>query len=511
MRKNKRNISFILAAVMLAVCLCSCTAKSAEKDAKPAPEPAVETQENAEAQGTAENGEANAADAQQAADPADAQQAAAPAEAGAEESADAAAKAGTETSAGASADTQAAEGAEVNTEAGIMPVYTLERHTHLEVSSDMLIASATYETVKLSEEAKEAYPALNEAMEALSAVMSEQSESSYSEIKEAAASSWADHKGSPEDFSAGDMTVEIEPVRCDGDVLSFFEMSNVYYPDSAHGLTGYAGYNYDTATGAPITLTDVVTDLSALLPAVEENLIALGDGMPVTDVESELKESFGENGEDLDWVLDRDALVLRFAPYEIASYARGVVEARIPYAKYPDLFTGKYGRYDGAFAKRMNPNVPVSLDLNGDGETETVFVTGSYGMDGSMGLSFSELEVTVGNMGCATQADFVSWSSVLAHTEEGRNIIIVETVAESDYPTLYVFKEGKSGPSLVGKMEGMTFASQYHDEGDDDGYVEVYPLLDPSSFALKEWSESGNTEAVFYEIGEDGMPVPLED
>lgn len=511
MRKNKRNISFILAAVMLAVCLCSCTAKSAEKDAKPAPEAAVETQENAEAQGTAENGEANAADAQQAADPADAQQAAAPAEAGAEESADAAAKAGTETSAGASADTQAAEGAEVNKEAGIMPVYTLERHTHLEVSSDMLIASATYETVKLSEEAKEAYPALNEAMEALSAVMSEQSESSYSEIKEAAASSWADHKGSSEDFSAGDMTVEIEPVRCDGDVLSFFEMSNVYYPDSAHGLTGYAGYNYDTATGAPITLTDVVTDLSALLPAVAENLIALGDGMPVTDVESELKESFGENGEDLDWVLDRDALVLRFAPYEIASYARGVVEARIPYAKYPDLFTGKYGRYDGAFAKRMNPNVPVSLDLNGDGETETVFVTGSYGMDGSMGLSYSELEVTVGNMGCATQADFFSWSSVLAHTEDGRNIIIVETVAESDYPTLYVFKEGKSGPSLVGKMEGMTFASQYHDEGDDDGYVEVYPLLDPSAFALKEWSESGNTEAVFYEIGEDGMPVPLED
>ena len=408
MRKNKRNISFILAAVMLAVCLCSCTAKSAEKDAKPAPEAAVETQENTEAQGTAENGEANAADAQQAADPADAQQAAAPAEAGAEESADAAAKAGTDTPAGTSADAGTAEGAEADKEAGIMPVYTLERHTHLEVSDDMLIASATYETVRLSEEAKEAYPALNEAMEALSAVMSEQSESSYSEVKEAAASSWADHKGSSEDFSAGDMTVEIEPVRCDGDVLSFFEMSNVYYPDSAHGLTGYAGYNYDTATGAPITLTDVVTDLSALLPAVAENLIALGDGMPVTDVESELKESFGENGEDLDWVLDRDALVLRFAPYEIASYARGVVEARIPYAKYPDLFTGKYGRYDGAFAKRMNPNVPVSLDLNGDGETETVFVTGSYGMDGSMGLSYSELEVTVGNMGCATQADFFS-------------------------------------------------------------------------------------------------------
>jgi len=502
MRKIKRNISIMLAAVMLAVCLCSCTAKSAEKEAKPASEAAVETQENTEAQEPAEAGaEAQETAGTEAAD------------------ADAAAGAGTEAAAGAATDAQAAgstgtasdaQAAETNKESGIMPVYTLERHTHLEVSGDMLIASASYETVKLSEEAKEAYPALNEAMEALSAEMAEQSESSYSEIKEAAASSWADYKGSPEGFSAGDMTAEIEPVRCDGDVLSFFEMSNLYYPDSAHGLTGYAGYNYDTATGAAIALTDVVTDLSALLPAVAENLIALGDGMPVTDVENELKESFGENGENLDWVLDRDALVLRFAPYEIASYARGVVEARIPYAKYPDLFTGKYGRYDGAFAKRLNTNVPVSLDLNGDGETETVFVTGTYGMDGAMGLSFSELDVTVGDMGCAVQADFFSWSSVLVHTEDGRNIIIVETVAESDYPTLYVFKEGKSGPSTVGKMEGMTFAKQYHEDG-DDGYVEVYPVLDPSAFALKEWSEEGDTEAVFYEIGEDGMPVPLAD
>ena len=60
-------------------------------------------------------------------------------------------------------------------------------------------------------------------------------------------------------------------------------------------------------------------------------------------------------------------------------------------------------------------------------------------------------------------------------------------------------------------MEGMTFGSQYHDEGDDDGYVEVYPLLDPSSFALKEWSDQGNKDVLFYEIGEDGMPVQLAD
>ena len=160
----------------------------------------------------------------------------------------------------------------------------------------------------------------------------------------------------------------------------------------------------------------------------------------------------------------------------------------------------------------MNPNVPVSLDLNGDGETETVFVTGSYGMDGSMGLSYSELEVTVGNMGCAEQADFFSWGSVLVHTEDGRNIILVETVADSDYPDLYVFEAGKSGPSPVGKMEGMAFAAAYREASGDDGeFLEEYPALDPSAFALKEWSDQGNKDVLFYEIGEDGMPVQLAD
>ena len=65
---------------------------------------------------------------------------------------------------------------------------------------------------------------------------------------------------------------------------------------------------------------------------------------------------------------------------------------------------------------------------------------------------------------------------------------------------------------MVGKMGGTGFAAAYHEaDGEEEEYLEEYPVLDPSSFALKEWSDTGETEVLFYEIGEDGMPVELAD
>ena len=121
-------------------------------------------------------------------------------------------------------------------------------------------------------------------------------------------------------------------------------------------------------------------------------------------------------------------------------------------------------------------------------------------------------KVTVGTMGCAQQADFFSWNSVLVHTGDGRNIILVETRGDNDYPDLYVFEAGSKGPRAIGKMEGMAFAAAYREASGDDGeFLEEYPALDPSAFALKEWSDQGNKDVLFYEIGEDGMPVQLAD
>ena len=480
MTKYRYITTVISIMAMLAVCLSACSAKTAGKDAQ-----AQETQVSEEAQASEEEALATAdAQAETTQEAADVQ----------------------------TVDETKKQPDAAQAQAGVRPYYTVERRTFLDEDEEetMVIASGSYETIRLTEEAAAAYPALNDTLAALSAAKAEEAGKWYGEIKEAAVSYLAEYQEDPADFPAGEMTIGLEPVRCDSEVLSFFEKSTGYYPGAAHGIVGISGCSFDTAAGTAIDLTDVVTDPSALVPAVAENLMSIGDGMPVTDVENELREYWDENSGNLAWVIDRDALVVRFAPYDLASYARGMLEARIPYEKYPDLFTGKYGRYEGPFARQLNPDMPTALDLDGDGQTEAVFVTGTYGPDGEVSLSYSELEVTVGSMGCAEQADFNSWASVLVHTADGRNILLVDTRADSDYPVLFVFEAGSSGPVLKGKMEGMCFAAANRPgSGEDDGYLEEYPVLDPSSFALKEWSESGNSDVVFYEIGEDGMPAQL--
>ena len=503
MTKYRHITAVISILAMLAVCLSACSAKTAGKDVQ-----AQETQAAEESQVPAEevqaSKEAQATEEAQATAEAQATEEARP-------SADAQAETVQEEADAQTVDETKKQQDTAQSQAGVRPYYTVERRTFDEDEGEtMVIASGSYETVRLTEEAAAAYPALSDTLTALGAEKSEEAGKWYGEIKEAAVSYQAEYQGDPADFPAGEMTVGIVPVRCDSEVLSFFETSSGYYPGAAHGITGLSGFSYDTAAGTAIDLTDVVTDLSALVPAIAENLMSIGDGMPVTDVESELKEYLEENSGNMAWVIDRDALVVRFAPYDLASYARGVLEARIPYGKYPDLFTGKYGRYEGPFARQLNPDMPLALDLDGDGETESVFVTGTFGMDEEFSLSYSELEVTVGTMGCAEQAYFNSWASVLLHTADGRNILLVDTRGDSDYPVLFVFEAGSSGPVLTGKMEGMGFAAAYRDgSGEDDEYLEEYPVLDPASFALKAWSESGNSEVVFYEIGEDGMPTQL--
>ena len=84
------------------------------------------------------------------------------------------------------------------------------------------------------------------------------------------------------------MEGKIIPVRCDQTVLSFYEVTSLYYPGAAHGTVGYSGYNYNPENGAQITLAEVFTDPAALKPVVAKYLRAQADGSPIEDATSVL-------------------------------------------------------------------------------------------------------------------------------------------------------------------------------------------------------------------------------
>ena len=191
---------------------------------------------------------------------------------------------------------------------GVRPIYKLQGHSRMEEQDLTLIASGSYDTVTLTEEAVIDYPHLNKAIEAENDVIAEKYEKTFAEIKEAAENAIAEQREDTEEFPVGNMEGKIVPVRCDRSVLSFYEVTSLYYPGAAHGSVGYSGYNYKPENGEQITLADVFTDPAALKPVVAKYLRAQADGSPVDGAEDMLQYYFDEGNMDaLTWVIDQDS------------------------------------------------------------------------------------------------------------------------------------------------------------------------------------------------------------
>ena len=402
---------------------------------------------------------------------------------------------------------------------GVRPIYKLQGHSRMEEQDLTLIASGYYDTVKLTEEAVIDYPHLNKAIEAENDVIAEKYEKTFAEIKEAAENAIAEQREDTEEFPVGNMEGKIVPVRCDESVLSFYEVSSVYYPGAAHGSVGYSGYNYKPENGEQITLAEVFTDPAALKPAVAKYLRAQADGSPVDGAEDMLQYYFDEGNMDaLTWVIDQDGVTFLFAPSDIAPYAMGTLEAKIYFDREPSLFTGNYGSSKEGYVKPMSPYTEMTVDLDGDGSDEKLSVTGTY-EEGNEIYAYSGIQVSVGDQVCTAEQYCFSMQPSFVHTEDGRNYVYVVTATDNDYPELTVFAIKDNVPSLVGKMDGTGFASAFHPEYVDGEYSleqsfsERYPLIDPSKFALGTRMQLMSTYSGrrFYKAGEDGMPAPLTD
>ena len=413
---------------------------------------------------------------------------------------------------------EAAQSAEAESEA-VRPAYKLQSHSRMEEKDLTLIASGSYDTVRLTEEAAMNYVYLNKAIETENDLIAEKYEKSFAEVKEAAENALAEQREDTEEFPVGNMEGKIIPARCDQSVLSFYEVTSLYYPGAAHGTVGYSGYNYNPENGAQITLAEVFTDPAALKPVVAKYLRAQADGSPIEDAEDALQYYFDEGNMDaLTWVIDQDGVTFLFAPSDIAPYAMGTLEAKIYFDREPSLFTGNYGPSKEGYVKPLSPYTEMTVDLDGDGSDEKLSVTGTY-EEGNEIYAYSGIQISVGDQVCTAEQYCFSMQPWFVHTEDGRNYVYVVTGTDNDYPELTVFAIKDNVPSLVGKMEGTGLASAFHPAYVDGEYSleqsinERYPLIDPSKFALGTRMQLMSTYSGrrFYKVGEDGMPAPLTD
>lgn len=405
----------------------------------------------------------------------------------------------------------AAEGSDVR------PEVTFNHFHQMEEKDLTVIASLSYEVPALIENAVIEHTELHRTLVGDCEAIAEQYGKYFDEIKEAARSAIDNMDGDVEDFPAGEIEGTLEVIRCDASVLSLCDTSYVYYPGAAHGMTGYTGYNYETATGNPITLEDVFADLPGMETAIADNLVAVSTGEKVEAEDGMLDFAFENGYESLNWVIDRDGVRFIFSPSDIAPYALGTIEAKVSFSENPSLFTGTYGAAEGSYVKKLEPYMPYAVDLDGDGSVENVSVNSIAGDDDYYNAG---LEVHVGDETLTQEDAFYGLTAYLLHTEDGRNYVYTFTSGDNDYQTLTVFAIRDKVPSVVGKMEGSGTASQYIEMLGDDGeadpeesFIQRIPLIDPAHFALSTRLTIMSTYSGvrYYGVGDDGMPVPQTD
>ena len=107
--------------------------------------------------------------------------------------------------------------------------------------------------------------------------------------------------------------------------ISFVVFYDIYYEGAAHGLTVLKGYTFETANGRLLRLRDLYDITGPGRTIINNEIIR-----QVEEQQIGLFEPFAGIGDNPEFYLVPDNVVIVYNPYEIAPYAAGILEFPIP-------------------------------------------------------------------------------------------------------------------------------------------------------------------------------------
>lgn len=298
------------------------------------------------------------------------------------------------------------------------------------------------------------------------------------------------------------------------------------YTGGVHPNYGVYGLNLDPETGARVELTDVLTTTDGLADMLTEKILAKYPGEPFSALSETLAEYAPEH---YSWTVNDQGLTFYFSPYEIASYAAGLLTATIWFDEAPELFREEYLKLpESGYAVALPTSSPVEFDLDAsDGVRDVITVSFLAGEDETRRpmLSVNDSQLYDEEYYCYEMYPY------LVHTA-GKNYIYLEGMSENDYRTLSVYDLNDDEIRLVGRVEASGFHSVWHEEDGTWGtsYTEVFTtpghfVLDTrldmlgtmtgtKTYHVNEESGMPEAESPFYTLPEEHPPlttlVPVE-
>ena len=254
-----------------------------------------------------------------------------------------------------------------------------------------------------------------------------------------------------------------------------------------------------------------MTDISSLPAILSEKINSkdeFADGFFAS-----LEETLSEyTAEQFNWTIGYQGVIFYFSPYEIASFAAGLITATIYFDEYPELFNKKYTGAPESYAVTLSEWNDVEFDMNpSDGKKDTVSVGLSYyteeGSYKDISLNLNGNEFTVEDV-YAFSAEYYLVNS------KGRYFVYLVPHGFNDYTNILVYDLSGNEIKEAGELDRTAFGSLVWEDENEDTHQAKLLFNNPTQFVLETTFDILGTYAAdkTYTVNsETGMPESTDE
>ena len=181
-------------------------------------------------------------------------------------------------------------------------------------------------------------------------------------------------------FSGYESDLDFTVTRADSNVISF-AVTYFEYAGGAHGNYMTIGVNYSPLTGELIDFAELSENADSFhadtlafiqeLANSESYQERLFPDIPTEELESALYA-------DEKWYFSTSGLVFISDPYMLGPYASGTITFTIPYLDLEEMGLKEEYRYEGNLTVELRDGDSYTIDINGDGNEDTIELYTSY-------------------------------------------------------------------------------------------------------------------------------------
>ena len=393
-----------------------------------------------------------------------------------------------------------------------IPQVLLKKHAEYKYDEDQnrYLGHVSWQGIRLTSESALEFPLLQDSLEA----WNEQMDGNAKEIEK--------NLFDPEflEFYQEEMELTYEDslllCRADRKVLSFLD-EHSEYTGGVHGYYSLTGFSYDVQSGAPLSLAEVIPDDARLREVLGQKLkeeYPADSYFSMENIDEKLMNyGYADDLSPYVWVIGREGVTFIFNPYEIASYAEGLISTQVRFADYPDLFEESWTITEDGF-EELVLNQPETISLGDEGEHCTLTISPKYeeiewdSYDDTY-RPIKGYDIQIGDLTLTHEAEGSYNIRPLLLYRGSDRFLYLELTFDNDWKRLDIIRIADKVPTFVTTMWNIGPGWDY--DPADETYGELL-YTDPDAFCMGTRINLLSTYSGlrYYYVDADGVPQPYD-